>query len=169
MQTSLYEQEGASTISPDSIPSSLELVSLPSGISSASPIITDGASASAPDSSASSAVIATRKTETQLPASYLDYLSGLRSSWVDLPDLTITYRDLTYTVQVPVTQREIPNLYTVLRDSAIGLNIFRDKSKEMKEFRPISGASGIVRPGELTMVIAPPGHGKSVLLKALVS
>jgi len=47
------------------------------------------------------------------------------------------------------------------------LNVFRDKSHLSRPFHPMQPCSGVVRPGELTLVLAPPGHGKSVLLKTL--
>lgn len=38
-----------------------------------------------------------KKTETDLPAAYLAYLDEMRKAWGDLPELTITYDDFSYT------------------------------------------------------------------------
>ena len=108
-----------------------------------------------------------KKGETDLPPAYLEYLSSLQKAWGDLPDLTITYEQLAYEVRVPVSTQEIPNLWTFFRDGLKSLNVFRDKSKETRLFEPLHASTGVVRPGELTLILAPPGHGKSVLLKAL--
>ena len=36
-----------------------------------------------------------------------------------------------------------------------------------REFRLVSEASGVLRAGTMTLILAPPGHGKSTLLKTL--
>jgi|AntAceMinimDraft_5_1070358.scaffolds.fasta_scaffold79519_1 ABC-type molybdenum transport system ATPase subunit/photorepair protein PhrA len=42
-----------------------------------------------------------------------------------------------------------------------------DVKTELKEFRVLQNITGTFRPGEITLVLAPPGHGKTALLKAL--
>lgn len=124
-----------------------------------------GAQQQAPQNGSSSSSAA--KNETDLPASYVNYLAAMRAAWTDLPDLTITYSNVAYEVQVPVKEAALPSIPNSLINNLKGLNVFRDKSKETRLFRPMQPCSGVVRPGELTLVLAPPGHGKSVLLKTL--
>lgn len=117
-----------------------------------------------------------KKSETDLPAAYLSYLKEMQQAWPDLPELTITYDNFGYSVQVPKKRKDIPNLWSAFRDGMIGLNPLQllgeknpipNRAAETVEFCPLQGASGVVRPGEMTLVLAPPGHGKSVLLKGL--
>ncbi len=51
---------------------------------------------------------------------------------------------------------------------ALTLSGLRNKSKT-KQFDRLSGATGAIRPGTLTLLQAPPGHGKSTLLKTLAA
>jgi len=107
------------------------------------------------------------KAMTALPAGYLAYLNTLRAAWGDLPDLTVTYSQLAYQVTVPKVKVEVPNLWSAFIDGVKGLNPLRDNNTVTEQFRPLHASSGVVRPGELTLILAPPGHGKSVLLKTL--
>jgi ABC-type lipoprotein export system ATPase subunit len=128
----------------------------------------DVASADVGDVSVSKAASAA-KVETDLPRSFLEYLDALQAAWSDLPELTITYENLAYSTMVPaeVTSEAPSNLYSAVCSSLHELNVFRDRSKEMAPFHPLHQCSGIVKPGQLTLVLAPPGHGRSVLLKSL--
>jgi len=107
------------------------------------------------------------KAMTALPAGYLNYLTTLRAAWGDMPDLTVTYSQLAYQVTVPKVKVEVPNLWSAFIDGVKGLNPLRDNNTVTEQFRPLHASSGVVRPGELTLILAPPGHGKSVLLKTL--
>jgi hypothetical protein len=97
------------------------------------------------------------KAQTALPAAYLNYLHTLRKAWTDLPDLTITYDKLAYQVTVPRVTTEVPNLWSAFLSGVQGLNVFRDKTAETEQFRPLHASSGVIRPGELTLILAPPG------------
>ena len=114
------------------------------------------------------AVSSSAKGETALPEAYLSYLSALQAAWPDLPDLTITYDKLAYEVSVPRRHHDhIPTIANAIGAKIRSLNVFRDRSKETQLFHPLHPCEGVVRSGELTLVLAPPGHGKSALLKAL--
>jgi len=113
--------------------------------------------------------------EGQLPVeqqrqsvSYSEYLQSLRAAWPDLPSLSITYEQLALEMMVPMRKHAgISNMGTFFRDALSSINVFRDRSKDQQLFRPLHPCSGVVRPGEMTLVLAPPGHGKSALLKSL--
>lgn len=104
---------------------------------------------------------------------YTQYMSAMRAAWPDLPDVTISYSGLGVQAQVPVRTERVPNLASAASDLvskplkwAFRAGNSSDKPTTV-EFNALQGATGIVRPGEMTLVLAPPGHGKSMLLKAL--
>ena len=86
---------------------------------------------------------------------YDAYMRKLRSLWTDNIDLTISYRDLAYNIPVPVTDPGVPNLAKSL------LNFFTLKflRTPTMPFLALQPTSGIQRPGQMTLVLAPPGHG----------
>ena len=94
---------------------------------------------------------------------YDAYMHKLHSLWRDNIDLTISYRDLAYDIPVPVTDPGVPNLAKSLLNF-LTLKFLRTPTKPFLALQP---TSGIQRPGQMTLVLAPPGHGKSALLKAL--
>ena len=108
----------------------------------------------------STAEIATNSTDT---TDYHTFLRRLRHAWTDPVDLTISYSDLAYDIPVPVTDPGIPNLLKSLY-SAFTLQAWRTPHKSFLALQP---SSGLMLPGRMTLVLAPPGHGKSTLLKAL--
>ena len=100
---------------------------------------------------------------TRASHDYHNYLTKLRQLWTDCLDLTISYSDLAYDIPIPVTDPGIPNLLKSLYN-AFTLAAWRTAHKSFLALQP---TSGIVLPGQMTLVLAPPGHGKSTLLKAL--
>ena len=57
----------------------------------------------------------------------------------------------------------VPTLWTALTDSVAGLV----SGKRKRVFHVLNNVSGHLEPGTTTLLLAPPGHGKSALLKAL--
>ena len=94
---------------------------------------------------------------------YLSYQSRLRQLWPDPIDLTISYTSLAYDIPTPVRPPGIPNLAASLLDAAT-LKSWRTPTQSFLALQP---SSGIIRPSTMTLILAPPGHGKSTLLKAL--
>jgi hypothetical protein len=89
---------------------------------------------------------------------YMGFMARLKQLWSDIPDLTISYRDLMYDIPVPVKDPGVPNL---------AKSLIHPDTEEMEEpygvfsrtaAEPIPN-TGIVRPREMTLVLAPPGHG----------
>ena len=107
-------------------------------------------------------------TVTAVPTSFRSYLRALRSAWTDLPDLTISYADLTTEVQVAATSNasgegELPSVTRFLGEKAGALARWltrSDSSSQTRSFRPLEACTGIVRPGELVLVLGAPGCGK---------
>lgn len=86
----------------------------------------------------------------------------------DLPQVTIAYRDLTSTVKVSASSREIQTIISPLTKAAKSMASCCRSNKKM-DFHRIKDASGVIFPGTMTLVLAPPGHGKSTYLKAISS
>ena len=82
--------------------------------------------------------------------------------WTDLPDVLIDYSNLTYTVPIAPRDAPIPTVWQLARDILTGAVL-----RNQPQLHALSALSGQVQPGSMTLVLAPPGHGKSALLKAL--
>jgi hypothetical protein len=80
---------------------------------------------------------------------FYQYFSALARTWTDLPDLTISYSSLSYSITVPKKEHKIETVGSRIR------GMFRRKA--MKEFHALSSVSGIIRPGKMVLVLAPPG------------
>ena len=59
--------------------------------------------------------------------------------------------------------QHVENMWTAVSGMFTGL--FRGKKQRL--FHVLNNVSGHLRPGTVTLLLAPPGHGKSALLKAL--
>eukprot|EP01031_Cornospumella_fuschlensis_P034568 gene34568-41858_t len=77
-------------------------------------------------------------------------------------DIPIEYHDLAYCTEVEATPK-IPTVGTVLM--SLFDSLFEPKS--MKTVEILAGVTGRILSGKMTLLIGPPGSGKSVLLKAL--
>jgi len=102
--------------------------------------------------------------EVVSPSAYLDLLRKFRSVWKEQPDVTISYTDLAYTVKIPVTDTKVGTLVSAVVDAAKKPFQGARGYTELKALQPTSGR---IRPGSMTLILAPPGHGKTSLLKAL--
>jgi ABC-type multidrug transport system ATPase subunit len=83
-------------------------------------------------------------------------------------NLTIGYRDVTATVRVPQTATGFETMISP------AVNVYRaivscGDSLRNRDFHRLNGVSGVLRPGTMTLILAPPGHGKSSFLKAMSS
>ena len=94
---------------------------------------------------------------------YDAYMQKLHTLWRDNIDLTIAYRNLAYDIPVPISDPGVPNLAKSLLNF-LTLKFLRTQTKSFLALQP---TSGLLRPGQMTLVLAPPGHGKSALLKSL--
>ncbi|KAG2885856.1 ABC transporter G family member 31 [Phytophthora cactorum] len=86
----------------------------------------------------------------------------------EMPQLEVRYKNLSVTADITITEdvtakSEIPTLYnTVARSLARMSPMRRVVRKEV-----IKNASGVFKPGTITLVLGQPGSGKSALMKML--
>ncbi len=78
-------------------------------------------------------------------------------------DFPVEFYDLTMSTEVPV-EREIFSVSTVLYNIFLPWKAF---NKPKREIHIISNLTGRILPRKMTLLIGPPGSGKSVLLKGL--
>jgi len=98
-----------------------------------------------------------------LSKGYPVYLEALKPLLEGQPDVTIVAKDCSLSSPVPVVERSIPTLPGHI------VNVFTSlcRRKKVKEFYLVKDANVVIRPGTMTLVLAPPGHGKTALLKVL--
>jgi len=92
---------------------------------------------------------------------YISYVRMLYSDkcWRDAPSVDITYDNLSYILDLPVDDVTNPSI-----DKAF-LDMFRPK--KTTKFDVFSDLAGHIPAGKMTLVLAPPGAGKSAFLKTL--
>ena len=106
-------------------------------------------------------------------AKYLQLHHKLREHWRDCPDLYIHYSSLHYTLRVPVVEISTPSflragaalLFRLVK--TLDVTGFLRKNDKTLDLHALASCSGRIAPGHMTLVLAPPGHGKSTYLKAL--
>ncbi|KAK6273088.1 hypothetical protein POUND7_010171 [Theobroma cacao] len=88
---------------------------------------------------------------------------------VKLPTVEVRYRNLCVEAECDVIHGEpLPTLWNYIQStlSYPAVKLFRSKSKQAK-ISIINNISGIIKPGRMTLLLGPPGCGKTSLLKAL--
>ncbi|KAK9807392.1 hypothetical protein WJX73_000014 [Symbiochloris irregularis] len=89
----------------------------------------------------------------------------LRDSGVKLPSVTIEYSGLEVEVDALLNKASIPTLYNAVLNTVkgcVGLGKLSTKRTNV-----LSNVTGRLVPGRITLLLGPPGAGKSVFLKAL--
>lgn len=93
--------------------------------------------------------------------------------------LQVTYENLTHTIPIhTATQHKIVSVSSIVGDlvtcSALRSRLAHHRSKHDEDAKPrihhfpvLSSVTGILRPGTMTLILAPPGHSKTALLKAI--
>jgi ABC-type multidrug transport system ATPase subunit len=111
-----------------------------------------------------SAEVAQAEQNVMRPEEYIEFLRKLRLAWKDQPDVSISWTDLAYKVQVPHTDTSVQTLASAfvgaLKKPFAG-------SSSWSELSALVPSSGVIKPATMTLILAPPGHGKTTLLKAL--
>lgn len=111
----------------------------------------------------------------KLEHGYETLLREQRQRMPKLPDIPVSFSDLTHKVEIPIEEHGIPNVFKA------AVNTFKwispttwwsafqahRKKDHVYPFYPISNCTGTLHPGTMTLLVAPPGHGKSTLLRAL--
>ena len=93
----------------------------------------------------------------------------------DMPAIEVRYNDLSLTVRVSAASasRTMPTVLETLAGAAAALPTALARAvtsappPPMREVRVLDGASGVIRPGTMTLLLGHPGAGKSTFLKAL--
>jgi ABC-type multidrug transport system ATPase subunit len=92
------------------------------------------------------------------------------------PLIEVRYQDVTYHVQVPkqAVKDELPSVARTVRNTLLGpfnaaftLASKGSLSAPKRSIEVLQGVTGVLKPGTLTLVLSPPGHGKSAYLKAV--
>ncbi len=95
---------------------------------------------------------------------YIRYVQLLQDNWRDAPIIDIVYNDLSYVVQVSPEETRIPSISRSFAD------FFRWVSFQMPKDVPLAvfhHCTGVIPHGQMTLLLAPPGAGKSQFLKTL--
>ena len=95
---------------------------------------------------------------------YIRYLRVLQASWKDAPTVDLTFSHLSYVVKVPADETSIPSIGKAF------LDFFKRITCQLPPPVPLAvfdDCSGSIPHGQMTLVLAPPGAGKSQFLKAL--
>ena len=108
-----------------------------------------------------------------------DYVAVLKAEAEangELPKVEIKC-DLTYTLKLPASKvdRTIVTVPEVFASAALapirgvagalGAAPKADSGDTIQHFKVLQNVTGTFRPGEITLVLAPPGHGKTSLIK----
>ncbi|CAI8585681.1 unnamed protein product [Vicia faba] len=87
---------------------------------------------------------------------------------IQIPKIEVRYSNLTVSADVLIGSRAIPTLLNYTRDALEGiltkLGCFRPKRHSLTI---LDNVSGVIKPGRMTLLLGPPGSGKSSLLMAL--
>ncbi|KAJ0087728.1 hypothetical protein Patl1_32467 [Pistacia atlantica] len=87
---------------------------------------------------------------------------------IEIPKIEVRYEQLSVEGDVYVGSRALPSLPNVALntvESALGLLRFVPSKK--RKIQILNGVSGIVKPSRMTLLLGPPGAGKTMLLLAL--
>lgn len=99
----------------------------------------------------------------------------------EVPDVTITYRDVSMSVQLTKAsaERTMTTVPAVLLGAATAIPRAlyevalrasgHPPAVKTEEFKVLDSISGTLRPGQLTLILGHPGCGKSTFLKALTT
>jgi len=117
---------------------------------------------------------ASRRQSQQLD--YMTYMKELYTAWHDAPVIHVTYHNLQYDIALPVNDTSIPNMYKSLVHTVTWpMRLYQEfvsshhatQQKNIQILHALQHVTGSIRPGQMTLVLAPPGGGKSAFLKAL--
>ena len=85
--------------------------------------------------------------------------------WREQPDLYISWENLSYTVKVPKRDTKVPTLVSGIAHAlakpvkAVAALVAGEHEHSYNILHALAPSSGVIRPGTMTLVLAPPGHG----------
>ncbi|XP_010535889.1 PREDICTED: ABC transporter G family member 38 [Tarenaya hassleriana] len=87
---------------------------------------------------------------------------------LDLPTIEVRYKDVNVTAEAYVGNRALPTIMNsfvnIVEDFGARVGLLSDRKKK---FSVLTDISGIIKPGRLTLLLGPPGSGKSTFLQVL--
>ncbi|KAL9235362.1 hypothetical protein vseg_010125 [Gypsophila vaccaria] len=87
---------------------------------------------------------------------------------LEVPKVEVRFKDLCVTAQVQTGRRALPTLINYTRDFIEGiLSACCICRPQRRSLRILKNVSGVLKPGRMTLLLGPPGGGKSTLLLAL--
>jgi ABC-type glutathione transport system ATPase component len=112
-----------------------------------------------------------------------------KQSQQPLPTVSVSLQDVTYNVDIPVKDTvsspfapsatfasltcgpcsRCSQGYETVGSKALDLVLFRKRTRKMQSFAMLRNVSVTFAAGTSTLILAPPGHGKSTLLKAVAA
>jgi len=104
--------------------------------------------------------------EVGSPVGYLTFIEKLQRVWRDQPEVLVSWKDLCYSLQISKEETAVKMLLDSMIDF-VKAPYKRYKGTGMYTLDALRPSSGMLLPGSTTLVLSPPGHGKSLLLKAL--
>jgi len=103
----------------------------------------------------------TRDMVVGLSEGYRKVLQEIRKVQPELPKVYIQAENASVRVKVPVKEQGIDNVAKAI------IRPFKLRKARTKDFDILKNVNVTVEPGSMTLVLAPPGHGRSALLKML--
>ncbi|XP_010313833.1 pleiotropic drug resistance protein 3 isoform X3 [Solanum lycopersicum] len=87
---------------------------------------------------------------------------------VKLPTVEVRYKNLTIEAECELVHgKPLPTLWNSLKSTIMNLARLPGLQSEMAKINIINDVSGVIKPGRMTLLLGPPGCGKTTLLKAL--
>ncbi|MED6135634.1 drug-responsive transcription factor pdr3 [Stylosanthes scabra] len=87
---------------------------------------------------------------------------------IKLPTVEVRYQNLTVEAECQVVKgKPIPTLWNTIKGWIIGASKLLILQSQNTRISIIKDASGIIKPGRMTLLLGPPGSGKTTLLLAL--
>ncbi|CAI9101370.1 OLC1v1038676C1 [Oldenlandia corymbosa var. corymbosa] len=87
---------------------------------------------------------------------------------IELPSVEVRYSDLHIEAECEVVSgKPLPTLWNSFKSLLLDLTRLPGLKSGVSKIRLIDGVSGIIKPGRMTLLLGPPGCGKTTLLKAL--
>ncbi|KAK4559504.1 hypothetical protein RGQ29_008643 [Quercus rubra] len=88
---------------------------------------------------------------------------------LELPSVEVRYRNLFIEAECKVVHgKPIPTLWSTLKDIIAAMRYTNGyNNSQVKKQKIINNVSGIIKPSRLTLLLGPPGCGKTTLLRAL--
>ncbi|KAL1827281.1 hypothetical protein ACET3Z_005693 [Daucus carota] len=87
---------------------------------------------------------------------------------LEIPTVEVRYKNVCIEAECDVVQGEpLPTLWNTLKRITFGITRFQGHTTHTTKIKILQDVSGIIRPSRMTLLLGPPGCGKTTLLLAL--